>query len=416
MKTNSDWSFITQEKALPTPALKENKMFHALTAAYAKNQELEVYTATENIMRREKELCELALKDLRQLAAGKEDEGTLQMLLHHYQGRLEVAAEKESKLKGLSEDSKKMNEEYRKKNQELAEVKRNLMESQAKLRELAKVTEKLSKKEEELRFIEGQLRGELEKNRREMLNGLYEIAAEFGEGESASPLGSRSSFLEKFSADSGTDEAEVGEAAHPASPAPAEPVPVQTAAAKAVVSPAANLPGQALFQAAPGTAAEKPSASRRIHALLERCMRLQVLEPSKTFCSKSLVKAPDGALLCEYFFPAKASREARQYIFNTIYTLRFLLESLENDPAIFPKRVELALGDLSSRLDHAQNIHLEASCKDLLNRESLGKILALGTAEKAQGLLDLCDKCVLRFESLGPKRAELIEHQFEALN
>ena len=177
MKTVQDWGFISKEQGLVKPKLQDNKIFHALTTAYENNQQQEIYGATENIVRREKELCELALGDLKRLSGKGDPDGTLKLVLDHYQQRLNVAKEKEDKINHLSEDSRKMMEEYKKRTQELADVKRTLMESQSKLRDLAKSTEKLIKKEEELRFIETNLRSELDKNKRNLINGLYEIVS-----------------------------------------------------------------------------------------------------------------------------------------------------------------------------------------------------------------------------------------------
>ena len=61
MKTVQDWGFISKEQGLVKPKLQDNKIFHALTTAYENNQQQEIYGATENIVRREKELCELAV-------------------------------------------------------------------------------------------------------------------------------------------------------------------------------------------------------------------------------------------------------------------------------------------------------------------------------------------------------------------
>jgi hypothetical protein len=182
MKTVQDWGFISKEQGLVKPKLQDNKIFHALTTAYENNQQQEIYGATENIVRREKELCELTLGDLKRLSGKGDADGTLKLVMEHYQQRLGVATEKEEKINQLSEDSRKMMEEYKKRTQELADVKRNLMDSQSKLRELAKTTERLLKKEEELRFIETNLRSELDKNKRNLINGLYEIVAEISEG------------------------------------------------------------------------------------------------------------------------------------------------------------------------------------------------------------------------------------------
>src|SRR6185295_248689 len=111
MKTVQDWGFISKEQGLVKPKLQENKIFHALTAAYESNQQQEIYGATENIVRREKELCEMALADLKKLADTKgEGNDTLKLVMDHYQNRLSVAKEKEEKINQLSDDSRKMTE------------------------------------------------------------------------------------------------------------------------------------------------------------------------------------------------------------------------------------------------------------------------------------------------------------------
>src|SRR4051812_35801754 len=113
MKTVQDWGFISKEQGLVKPKLQDNKIFHALTTAYENNQQQEIYGATENIVKREKELCEMALSDLKRLNDGKGDpDGTLNLILDHYQSRLVIAREKEEKINHLSEDSRKMTEEY----------------------------------------------------------------------------------------------------------------------------------------------------------------------------------------------------------------------------------------------------------------------------------------------------------------
>src|SRR5689334_9073163 len=122
MKTVQDWGFISKDQGLVKPKLQDNKIFHALATAFENTQQSEICGATENIVRREKELCELALADLRRLSEGKnEDDGTLKMIIDHYQSRLQIAREKEEKITHLSEDSRKMMEEYKKKTTELAD-------------------------------------------------------------------------------------------------------------------------------------------------------------------------------------------------------------------------------------------------------------------------------------------------------
>jgi hypothetical protein len=358
MKTVQDWGFISKEQGLVKPKLQDNKIFHALTTAYENNQQQEIYGATENIVRREKELCEMALADLKRLAGSKSDpDGTLKLVMDHYQQRLVLASEKEEKINHLSEDSRKMMEEYKKRTQELADVKRNLMESQSKLRELAKSTEKLIKKEEELRFIETNLRTELDKNKRNIINGLYEIVTDLPDSPEspaavpveiqarpapepvpappAPPIAQRpvpeqpvpkpESLLQEPANDSVRQFTEglFRKAANPlaseesifgkALPAQAESVWTRDMAMG--VGPAFPI-GQASAPAQP--AIPSPNVGRE-GGMVEKAARLKMFEPGKALCNKSMVKTPDGEVISEYFYSPLHPKEGRHYIFNSLY-------------------------------------------------------------------------------------------------
>lgn len=398
MKTVQDWGFISKEQGLVKPKLQENKVFHALTAAYENSNQQEIYGATENIIRREKELCEMALADLKRLADTKgEVDGTVKLVMEHYRSRLHVAREKEEKINHLSEDSRKMMEEYKKKTQELAEVKRNLMESQVKLRELAKTTEKLLKKEEELRFIEGNLRSELDKNKRNIINGLYEIVTELSD-----------------------------------QPAPAAPVTATLAAPREAPAPPPpqepTLEAQRQFQ--PGLFRDAPMESKetvwsRDQAppapqpkpveSLERVARLRMFEPGKALCSKSMVKTPDGEVISEYFYSPLHPKDGRHYIFNSLFAVGSLMTLKAKGEDLFHERLETVFTDLLSRLDHSRNIHLESFLGEELDRNGLARILSLSKPERLAAFDTMAARTLARIESVGPSRAGLIDRQFRDL-
>ena len=446
MKTVQDWGFISKEQGLVKPKLQDNKIFHALTTAYENNQQQEIYGATENIVRREKELCELALADLRRLSGGKTDpDATLKLVMDHYEQRLGVAREKEEKINHLSEDSRKMMEEYKKRTQELADVKRTLMESQSKLRELAKTTEKLIKKEEELRFIETNLRSELDKNKRNIINGLYEIVTDFSEN------------------------AEPAVEAKPVPPSPPVPVPEailpkppeQPVMEKPVLPAIPEAPKESarpftegLFrkQGAPlggegifgkplgipnesvwnrdkvlgggagfqigGPAIPAPVVSPNAPTsggLVDKAARLKMFEPGKSLCSKSMVKTPEGEVISEYFYSPLHPKESRQYIFNSLYAVWSLLSLKTRDEEAFQERVETVFTDLLSRLEHGQNIHLESFLSEEINKETLARLLAAPRPERPAVFEGIANRLLNRIESVGPGRAGLIDHQFRHL-
>lgn len=434
MKTVQDWGFIGKDQGLVKPKLQDNKIFHALTSAYESNQQQEIYGATENIVRREKELCEYALADLKKLSNGKGDgDGTLKLIMEHYQTRLRLAKEKEEKINELSEDSRKMTEEYKKKTQELADVKRSLMDSQTKLRELAKTTEKLLKREEELRFIESNLRTELDKNKRNIINGLYEIVADLPETGNGPELSTAAAAPAPATP-------APGPIASPASPATAEaarpfqpgglfrtvgetPAPesvkVETLAPRETAwtrdePPAAKSPLFASLESPQPPAPQHPVILKP-GDLLEKAVRLKMFEPGKTLCSKSLVKTAEGEVISEYFYSPLHAKESRNYIFNTLHALSSLLNLKSKDEEAFQERLETLFSDLLSRLEHSKNIHLESFLSEEINRDSLERLMAMPRKERPAHFEQMASRILARIESVGQARAGLIEHQFRIM-
>jgi len=455
MKTVQDWGFISKDQGLVKPKLQDNKIFHALTTAYENNQQQEIYGATENIVRREKELCELALTDLKRLAGGKGDpDATLKLVLEHYESRLAAAREKEERINHLSEDSRKMMEEYKKRTQELADVKRNLMESQSKLRELARNTEKLMKKEEELRFIETNLRTELDKNKRNIINGLYEIVADFSE-QAADPVPEPASALPERPP--AAPAAEIPPALPPPAAA-AQPLfaedrspepPSETVQAAPQEAPRSFTEG--LFRKAdPPLAKEEPvfgkalpayaesawsrdriadasaappaqAPSIGIHApmreggLVEKAARLKMFEPGKALCNKSMVKTQDGEVISEYFYSPLHPKEGRQYIFNSLYAIWSLLSLKSRDEEVFQERLETVFTDLISRLEHSRNIHLESFLSEEINKDILSRVLATKREDRPAAFESMALRLLGRTEAVGPSRAGLIDNQLRQL-
>jgi hypothetical protein len=459
MKTVQDWGFISKEQGLVKPKLQDNKIFHALTTAYENNQQQEIYGATENIVRREKELCEMALADLKRLAGSKSDpDGTLKLVMDHYQQRLGLAKEKEERINHLSEDSRKMMEEYKKRTQELADVKRNLMESQSKLRELAKNTERLIKKEEELRFIETNLRTELDKNKRNIINGLYEIVTDLSdqapEAVAAPEVPARPQ--PEPQAERALP-APVQEKPMAEPPAPPAPEPMLQEPAKEAARPfteglfrkagnplaaeeslfAKSLPSQneaswtrdqsmgsaSLFSLAqpaqvPAPApAIAPVASPNMPGggMVDKAARLKMFEPGKAMCNKSMVKTPEGDVISEYFYSPLHPKEGRHYIFNSLYAVWSLLTLKTKDQEAFQDRLETVFSDLLSRLEHGQNIHLEGFLSEEINKNVLSKVLSTPRSERASLFDSVAHRLLGRIESVGPGRAGLIDHQFRQL-
>lgn len=429
MKTVQDWGFISKEQGLVKPKLQENKIFHALTAAYENNHQQEIYGATENIVRREKELCEMALADLKKLADSKgEVDDTLKLVVDHYQNRLSVAREKEEKINHLSDDSRKMMEEYKKKTQELAEVKRNLMESQVKLRELAKTTEKLLKKEEELRFIEGNLRTELDKNKRNIINGLYEIVTELSDQPappatppSPAPVAAAPEVTPKEPLPKGRPPAQDSRQFHAGlfrgatsekrEEGPSPESTVESVWTRDPVPRSETIP----MAAFPIPETKAPPVPLKPGDILEKALRLKMFEPGKALCSKSMVKTQEGEVISEYFYSPLHPKDGRHYIFNTLFAVGSLLSLKSKNEDLFQERLETVFTDLLSRLEHSRNIHLEGFLGEEINTEVLARLLALPRHDRVGFFDSMAARILTRIESVGPSRAGLIDRQFRDL-
>ena len=423
-----------------------------LATAYENTQQQEICGATENIVRREKELCELALGDLKRLSEGKgESDETLKLIMDHYRARLETAREKEEKINLLSEDSRKMMEEYKKKTQELADVKRTLMESQTRLRELAKSTEKLLKKEEELRFIENNLRTELDKNKRNIINGLYEVVADFSEhspeahafqpqqGEARTGSGTVIALREPdpvVNAPSAPEQVFAPQASDSEGQSiVAEEAPtrmfsaglfqadIETQGEGNSQPPRENPPAQveSLWNRdkayAGGWSPGNPSAvtPAKSGSLLDRSQKLKLFEPGRNVCSKSTVKTQEGEVISEYFYSPMQAKDARHYLFNSLFAISSLLALKAKDEDLFQERLETVFSDLLSRLEHSHNIHLETFLRVELNREVLSDLLAASRESRWERFETISARVLARLENLGGARSGLIERQFRDL-
>jgi hypothetical protein len=128
--------------------------------------------------------------------------------------------------------------------------------------------------------------------------------------------------------------------------------------------------------------------------------------------SRSLVKTSEGEAICEYFYPVQSSKENRRYVFNAPFTLLALLQVLQRDPTGFHSRIEMAAGDLLSRLDHGNGIGLEESLKSEFNRDALTKLLGLAWKPREAAFQEMAAKLIARLESLGAMRSKSLEDQF----
>jgi hypothetical protein len=165
-----------------------------------------------------------------------------------------------------------------------------------------------------------------------------------------------------------------------------------------------------------GTLIQAPLANRSnsttLEGLAERAQRVKAFEPLKALFSRSLVKTSEGEAICEYFYPVQSPKENRKYVFNAPFTLLALLQVLQRDPTGFHSRLEMAAGDLLSRLDHGGNIGLEDALKSDFNRDALSRLLGLAWKPREQAFKDLAIKVISRLESLGAMRSKNLEDQF----
>ncbi|MBD3322732.1 MAG: hypothetical protein GF350_16640, partial [Chitinivibrionales bacterium] len=171
------------ESGFSRSTMDSNRLYSILLDARASSISENIYDVSEKIITHEKENAKEVLEKLWTLKKNMQegDAGTIELLIQHYQSKLDVLRGKEEHIRKVSKDSRGLLEEKRQKDSEIATVKQEVEDCTAEIETLTAKLEKAKVKEQELTLIENQLKKELKINENEIVNGLYEIILPQGE-------------------------------------------------------------------------------------------------------------------------------------------------------------------------------------------------------------------------------------------
>ncbi|KMQ50958.1 hypothetical protein CHISP_2100 [Chitinispirillum alkaliphilum] len=363
---------------LNSSSVDSNKFYSILLDARAADIAENMYDIAEKLLRSEKENAKLALDQLWTLKKNVLNDdagGTVDMLIEHYQEKMDVLRYKEEHLKGVSKDSRSLLEQKQKSDEEIATVKQQIDDCTKSIKELNDKLSGLKTREQELLLIEQQLKKELCGNESEIVNGLYEIIL-----PQTSPDEQLNLKLKENPA--------VKDVEHSASQTPTP-------------------PHQECFV---------PDSSEQNDQLVQSNSAEEKDEfPEYVRFPKSVVKTVGGSVIGEYYYDSGVYKNERHYIFNSTFfseQLNSYIKCLNRkfDQTMYSEMQQM-IQDAWKRVTENNNIHFEISTNEILNEKSLKQLWAdikVKSFEKAEWF---GSKLKAKLETLGVNYNCMLQEQ-----
>lgn len=348
-------------------SIDSNRFYSILLDAKAAAVSENMCDIAEKLLLGEKENAKVALDQLWNLKKNltSESSKTLDLLIDHYQEKMDILRTKEERIKKVSMDSRNLLEEKRKRDEDAALIQQQILDCTKELELLNTKLETLKTKEQELLLIEKQLKTELDKNENEIVNGLYEIILSQKNGiEQPEPP-------EQIAANSDVDD----------------------------VAEELNLQAE-LYKEPSLVQSENFEVTKKI------------VEPP--VFPKSVVKTTKGRIIGEYYYDSKVDKNDRHYILNS----RFFCEHLSDSIKLLRQRFNLAvyseavqmIQDAHSRISENSKLHFENSTNEVLNEKTLMKLCEDSKNRLIDEMERFCNRLNAKIEILGVNyNAMLIE-------
>lgn len=370
-----------------------NRFYSILLDARASAVSENMFDIAEKLLLNEKDNAKVSLEKLWSLKKSLQGDvgvATIEMLIQHYQDKLDVLRSREERIRGISKDSRKLLEDKRARDAEIATVKQNLAECSKQFTELKDKLHKLSVREQELTLIDTQLSKELQVNENEVVNGLYEIIL--------------ANHQEMLQAEEATQQ-----------------IPLES---HAPLAPLSLPPEEALTEAielgelsepfeihAPAPPAPEYDSARVIAAV-------QQLPPAPF--PKSVVKTTRGRIIGEYFYDSRAYKDKRHYIFNSRFFFENSMAAVKSLRAHFDQEryndlIQMAQ-DAAKRVTQNENIHFEVSTNEILNHKSLKELLGLLKVRSWDELERFANRLGAKIGALSTNYQIVLKEQMERLN
>jgi hypothetical protein len=369
-------------------AVDGSRLHSILLDARASKASENMFQIADGLLGNEKENAKRALEHLWALKRTIEtdgDTGTLDLLIQHYQDKLNILRHREQNVRRLSKESRSLLEEKRKRDAEFTKVKNEIEECTAEFERLSEQLHKLKAKEQELGLIGRHLNKELQINTNEIVNGLYEI------------------ILSQQSIEAGgATTAPPAPAYAPRDPevAAAEPSETGQSATEAKVYGDETDDGEGKT----GEAAEEEGKSEK--EVVDQRGTVAIDIPP--LYPKSVVKTTKGTVVGEYYYDPKAQKGRRHYIYNGSFLLTQLGEARYAEAAQI-------MQDATRRVETGPNLHFEEATEEILNVDALREALEGMRKKRYDGAAGLCDRLEARIAELGGRYNAMLGEQMSRL-
>jgi hypothetical protein len=373
-----------------------NRFYSILLDARASAVSENMFDVAEKLLLNEKDNAKVSLEKLWSLKKSLQGDvgvATIEMLIQHYQDKLDVLRSREERIRGISKDSRKLLEDKRARDAEIATVKQNLAECTKQFTELKDKMHKLAVREQELTLIDTQLSKELKVNENEVVNGLYEIIL--------------ANHQETLQAEEATQQMPL----EPLEPLSAPSLQVQEALTEAIELPELPELSEPFEIHAPLPPSPEYDSARVIAAV-------QQLPPAPF--PKSVVKTTRGRIIGEYFYDSRAYKDKRHYVFNSRFFFENAMASVKSLRAHFDQEryndlIQMTQ-DAVKRVTQNQNIHFEVSTNEILNHKSLKELLGLIKVRSWDELERFASRLGAKIGALNGNYQIVLREQMERLN
>jgi hypothetical protein len=393
-----------------------NRLYSILLDARASKVSESMYDIAETLVESEKENAKNALERLWSLKKNIQDDvdtATIDMLIQHYQEKVDILRDREERIRKVGTDSRSLLEDKRRRDSEIATVKQEIGDCSRELEQLSLKLDQLKTKEQELTLIEVQVRKELESNANEVINGLYEIilshdalggrCEETGlpeESQEAVDISNESVEPEELEApeesESSEPDSEENRDAEEVSDSPKKDAltpEMRTKETVALSEPTEDF-GDFTEKLAPWDEAA-----------------LEVPYP------KSVVRTTRGRVIGEYYYDAKVYKNERHYVYNS----RFLREQVARaisiledgfDQVVLAEAMQI-VRDALERIKENEKLHFEISTNEILNESSLEGLLH---SMKNRDFLEasrFCTRLRSKIGALGANYGSMLQEQMD---
>ncbi|MBN1984406.1 MAG: hypothetical protein JW795_22970 [Chitinivibrionales bacterium] len=360
-----------------------------------------MYDIAETLMRNEKSNSKIALDQLWSLKKNLTDDDsskTVDMLINHFQEKLNVLRNKEESIKKISKESRDLLDDKRKRDAEIATVKQQIADCTEEVDRLTKKMTELRGKEQELTLIESQLHKELQTNTNEVVGGLYEII--FSNLEHV-----ENSFGLNTEGGVATVPSEIKKINDSSDITTSLPIP-DAMESKMETN---------LLQEDTDSYLELKNSSKP--AAMEPAVQSKEVEVP---FPKSAVKTTNGIIIGEYYYDPKVPKNKRHYVYNSnFFRKRVLLlvkELSKKFNATYHAEAVQILQDAYKRVTEKSNLHFEIATNEILNKNVLKELWQNIMRHDYTLILSVCSKLNAKIEVLGKNYVQLLTEQLNRFN